>query len=352
MKPKTMILLVMAVTCGLGASYMTSRLLAERTQEAPETVKVLVARKEMPTGTSITNPPDAFIPKEYVRGTEPKDAIESYDQIKGRVLKQRLREGDHVRAEDLMSDKDALMQHLLQKGYRAIGLRVSIESIAGGFAALPLSRVDIISTVRRGDEGKSHSTTLLQNVLVLAADQQTVADGKGALPATTVTVALKPEDVQKVNLAKEMGQLSLALRAFGDDKRIDLAATTGDSLYGDRRSESEGPALNVKPEVVPEVKPEAPTPEQEAPKFRYHVTIITNGNKQDRVEFKLDENNQVISSRLLPQEGAVVPRLDPPSTPPAMPPLNPAVPPQLQPPGATPNGVPPGQATPVPPNFF
>ena len=30
MKPKTLILMVVAVTCGLGASYMTSRLLAER----------------------------------------------------------------------------------------------------------------------------------------------------------------------------------------------------------------------------------------------------------------------------------------------------------------------------------
>ena len=30
MKPKTMILMGLAIVCGLGASYMTSRLLAER----------------------------------------------------------------------------------------------------------------------------------------------------------------------------------------------------------------------------------------------------------------------------------------------------------------------------------
>lgn len=344
MKPKTMILLILAVTCGLGASYMTSQLLAERKQEAPETVKVLVARKEMPTGTSLLNPQDAFVHKDFPRGTEPKDAIDNHDALKGRVLKQRIRVGDHVRAEDLMSDKDALMQHLLQQGYRAMGLRVSIESIAGGFAALPLSRVDIISTVRRGDEGKSHSTTLLQNVLVLAADQNTVADGKGAMPATTITVALKPEDVQKVNLAKEMGPLSLALRAFGDDKILDVAKITGETLYGGARSNDtiEGPALSIKPDVVPETKPEAvkpenvPAPEPEAPKFRYHVTVITNGNKQDRVEFKLDENNQVISSRLLPQDGAVVPRVETPRAP--------AMPPERD--------MPDEQPAPVPPNVF
>ena len=48
MKPKTMILMVVAIVCGLGASYMTSRLLAER-GEAPaaeqKKVTVLVAKK-------------------------------------------------------------------------------------------------------------------------------------------------------------------------------------------------------------------------------------------------------------------------------------------------------------------
>src|SRR5436305_1695536 len=40
MKPKTLILMVVAVTCGLGASYMTSRLLAER--QTDDTDKVAI----------------------------------------------------------------------------------------------------------------------------------------------------------------------------------------------------------------------------------------------------------------------------------------------------------------------
>ena len=46
MKPKTLILMVVAVTCGLGASYMTSRLLAERQPEDTEKVKILVADRK------------------------------------------------------------------------------------------------------------------------------------------------------------------------------------------------------------------------------------------------------------------------------------------------------------------
>ena len=53
MKPKTMILMVIAVVCGLVASYLTSRMLAQN-KDAPaeeEKVKVLVAKQKIPMGT-------------------------------------------------------------------------------------------------------------------------------------------------------------------------------------------------------------------------------------------------------------------------------------------------------------
>lgn len=331
MKPKTMILLMLAIGCGLGASYMTSRLLAERETPEEEKVTVLVARKDMPTGTSVMNPTDMFGPKEFTAGQEPKGAIATYDQLKGRVLKQALREGDHIRPEDLMNDKDAWMSYLLPKGYRAIGLRVNIEDIAGGFASLPLSRVDIISTIRRGNDKDSYSQTLLQNVLVLAADQTIHADtNKGAMPATTVTVALTPEEAQKVTLARQMGTLSLALRSFEDRQKVDVAKTTVEGLLGgsNRSDETmEFPSLPVVPDVPPEPKKtEEPMPE--APKFRTHVVTVINGSRQEQIEYKLDENDQVISSRIVQREGEVTPppRVDAPVPPAVAPPPNGEIP--------------------------
>ena len=58
MKPRTMILLIVAVTCGLGASYMTSRLLAERQTEPEDKVKILVAKKNLDQGLTIKNVED------------------------------------------------------------------------------------------------------------------------------------------------------------------------------------------------------------------------------------------------------------------------------------------------------
>ena len=178
MKPKTMILMVVAVGCGLGASYMTSRLLAERgnSPEEQEKVVILVARKNLDTGATIKDPKDMFVEKAVVKGEEPKNSVTKFEDLKGRVLKRTLREDDYVSSADLLSDKESWIAYSLPKGYRALGIRVNMEGTAAGFASLPLSRVDVIATVRRGDDKQSFSQVLLQNVLVLAADQSTVRE--------------------------------------------------------------------------------------------------------------------------------------------------------------------------------
>jgi hypothetical protein len=61
MKPKTMILMVVAIGCGLGASYMTSKLLAERGQQQGEQqVPVLVAKQKIQPWIPIKEPERLF----------------------------------------------------------------------------------------------------------------------------------------------------------------------------------------------------------------------------------------------------------------------------------------------------
>src|SRR5204862_452557 len=55
-------------------------------------------------------------------------------------------------------------------------------------------------------------------------------EGPGALQANTVTVALKPEDAQKVRLAEKLGELSLLLRKEGDDLKQSAKVTKPDDL--------------------------------------------------------------------------------------------------------------------------
>jgi pilus assembly protein CpaB len=65
---------------------------------------------------------------------------------------------------------------------------------------------------------KMATETLLQNVKVLAVDQmaERPEDNKVKV-AKTVTVAVSMQDAERLFLASEMGNLSLALRGVGDE---------------------------------------------------------------------------------------------------------------------------------------
>src|SRR3954451_12375980 len=83
MKPKTLILMVVAVACGLAASYMTSRLLAEKTKEAPteEMVKVLVTTQRVNPWVPLKEPEKFFAEKEIPMSVAPKKAIKTFDEL-------------------------------------------------------------------------------------------------------------------------------------------------------------------------------------------------------------------------------------------------------------------------------
>src|SRR6266581_3629902 len=128
MKPKTLVLMGVAIACGLGASYMTSRLLAERQSDDEPKVSVLVAKKNLNMGDTIKLPEELFQEKKFVKGDEPPGAIDSAETLKNRVLKRPLRAGDHVTPEDLIGDKwDGGMAFIVPDGYKAIGVRVNAE---------------------------------------------------------------------------------------------------------------------------------------------------------------------------------------------------------------------------------
>src|SRR6185295_17183500 len=72
MKPKTIVLMVVAIVCGLGASYLTSRVLAEREDQQPtapvvEKVTILVAKQQVNAQIKLVKPEEFFTEKQYVK---------------------------------------------------------------------------------------------------------------------------------------------------------------------------------------------------------------------------------------------------------------------------------------------
>jgi pilus assembly protein CpaB len=220
MKSKTMILMVVAVVCGLAASYMTSRLLADRNEK----VSILVAKQRLSAWTPVKNAEDMFELEEHTKNDVPKNAVTKFDSVRDQTVVRAMDKGEPLVAENLMDKTKAGLEALLPPGKRAVAVRTTAECVAGGFV-MPGSRVDVIHATRRGDKD-SDSKVVLQNILVRAVDQQAMKpDDKPGLVPATVTMEVTPAEALVLARVKDTGTLTLALRAAGDD-HIDVVETT------------------------------------------------------------------------------------------------------------------------------
>jgi pilus assembly protein CpaB len=226
MKPKTLILMVVAVGCGLAASYMTSKLLADRRQEAPveENVDILTAKVKVPQFTVIKEPDKFFEVRKFRKSDAPKSYFSSPEDVRGKRVTKDLKADVFVSPEDIQT---ASAQLPTPDGYGAISVTVTAASSVTGFVQ-PGDRVDIILTQAPPN---ASSQTILSDILVVAAGDRAhrTGDGEGPRPINTVTVALNIEDSQKIRLAEKLGELSLFIRNPADtNKRPAKVTTIGD----------------------------------------------------------------------------------------------------------------------------
>ena len=120
------------------------------------------------------------------------------------------------------------MSAILPKGMRAVAVRVSAQTSAGGFI-LPNDRVDVIFTnseapADSGGEREYISYALLLNVRVLAIDQTVEEqDGERVVVGKTATLELDPSQVETIAAADEAGSLSLSLRSVEDADEIQIS---------------------------------------------------------------------------------------------------------------------------------
>ncbi len=303
MKPKTMILLGLAITCGLGASYMTSRLLAERqTPDAPETVDILIAKQDISVHTRLNQPEDLFEKKTVTKDAEPPDAIRDFAELKGKTLKTGRNRGDHITAANLFNGNGGLEVPL---GHQAIGVRVNLETTAHGLASLPGKRVDLQLTIRAQNANDLKVIVLLENVLVLASDIQTDSEGKLAAPAQIVTFALTRKEVLKINGAMDLGTIRMIIRDPNDRsfaKNGELVIT-GSEITNQKKEEPKTEPTTpqivaVQPKVEPKVEPKI-EPEPVRPKLTKHYYDVINGandgqRQVERVYYYLTEDGRTL----------------------------------------------------------
>ena len=183
---------------------------AELEQKANAKGRVVYTIKDIPEGQTI--PSDALEEREIEQAKIPADAITSASLATGRVAKYGISTGQIVSQHDLAPQGISLgFESRLKEGMRAVTFGVDNNSGVAGFVT-PESHVDIIGMVGQGAETKA--SPILSDVEVIAVGQiyQKAPGQATAVPASSVTVAVSPEDATKLIKGIMAGKLYLTLR--------------------------------------------------------------------------------------------------------------------------------------------
>ena len=194
--------------------------------------QVLIASEDLPLGTRVdTNsfewspwPTEALTPS-LITDVDKPEALEEYFNA---IVRSGIVAGEPVNpAKLVIASGSGVMAALLNPGMRAVTTRISPDTAAGGFIQ-PGDRVDIVLTrtynLEAGqaqpgqiiNDSLTTSQTIFENVRVLAIDQtfSNSPEGGADIIGSTATFELNPVDVEILQEAESVGDLSLTLRGL------------------------------------------------------------------------------------------------------------------------------------------
>lgn len=283
------VIVTVAVVVGLGMLWITGKQQPATSTSAVvsqpvapvaqvATVDILVARQDIPTGTTLTGDlidrqpwPRHLVLDGFITSTTPDDTVI------GMVARSDFRAREPLILSKLSPPQDAtFLASSLGKGMRAVTLAVDAVSGVAGYL-MPGDRVDVLMThsvsqeapmqlwgeERQGGSARRPTTAeiLLPNLKVLAVNIRKAARQEGkserrqdeAESPSSVTLEMTQEDSKKLRLAEKNGTLSLTLRSLEDRgdsdvglpvTLLDISRVEGD--LGDSRGWSRRKVLNMR----------------------------------------------------------------------------------------------------------
>jgi pilus assembly protein CpaB len=268
---------VVALALGLFVSSAVYSKLGAKNQPGPiQGVDVLVAAKDLAVGSKINNDDIKFA--HIPQGSIPASAMRQRTDALERGVVLPIAAGEFILPSKLAADKAGSgLPSLIPPGMRAMSVRVNEVVSVAGFV-LPGTRVDVLLTGKSTGSSDDQTTTVLENVAVLATGQKLERNSAGDPEnAAVITLLVSPDDAQKLTLASSQGKIQLSLRNPLDTKQQDLALVNNYSLY--RGSAPVRTATTTTPR--PRTKSVAVTPA--APSV-YSVEVIK-GDKKEETKF-------------------------------------------------------------------
>lgn len=207
------------------------------------TEKVLVATRDIPVAVNLTAQDVKLVdmPKRFV----PEGVLVDPKKVIGKSLKVSTAKRMPILASMVHTGKG--FGGVIPKGFRAVSVKVDEYSGVAGFLQ-PGAFVDVVGTFKLRQDDTSATRTIskivLQGIEVRAVGQKFREDvgGEEADLVRSVTLLVKPVDVERLQMASSSGKIRLALRAPLDmDRNVTSGVTMATLLQGDNQFQQSGP---------------------------------------------------------------------------------------------------------------
>lgn len=226
--------LFFAILVGMGVYRFFGNLEAMATTEYTE--EVVVAVKAIPARSTITG--DMVTVQLVPKGSRHSGAAVSTAQIVGQMTTQPIIIGEQVLMGRLFSSaQQSGMAYQVKDGYRAVSIGIN-QKIAVAYFLRPGDYVDIYASydvpVPNSTQREQSTALILQNIEVLAIGQEQRTGAASPTTAETLTVAVRPEQAEKLIWAEDYGKIRLVLRPVTDQATVHTAGVSARNLVPDR----------------------------------------------------------------------------------------------------------------------
>jgi pilus assembly protein CpaB len=237
-------------------------------------VQVVVAADDIQVGTKLDTHDVALVT--IPQSAAPPGYFSDKLKVLGRGAILPVSKGEFILPSKLAAvNAGAGLPSMIPQGMRAVSVRVNDVVSVAGFVQ-PGTRVDVLATGNQASGNERQTTTVLENVAVIAVgkslDRNASAD---AQTAPVITLLVSPDDAQKLALVSE-GRIQLSLRNPLDTKKGGIGATRTSSLYLGETPVTTEPKPKAH-RVLAKVPAHPPAP--------YQVEMIR-GSKRDETKFE------------------------------------------------------------------
>lgn len=234
-----LIALIMAVLASF-LIYIYIKQMTVKPEIKIDYINVYVAVKTLPAKYKVTDKDLKLIKvtKEYLN----TQAVLNKENIIGKRLNDRIIEGEQILKDRLVDEKNSALIFNIPNGKRAVSININDQNGVSNLIK-PGDYIDVLVSFDKeeidlGTEKIVYpkvSKMIIQNVELLALGQiQTPTEEVSKEQPKTATLALTPQEAEKLVFASDFGVVRLTLRGVEDFKSVDTQGIIRNDLIQDK----------------------------------------------------------------------------------------------------------------------